>query len=106
MRFLQEGKQQRGLQPLLPQVYPGAEGRARFEAQIRELIQLEDGEDFDVEFECKAPDTGEVQQVGLLLFRDAAGPRGLGAAEPVDCRMGCCVEHGELQDAGSKVINV
>jgi hypothetical protein len=39
-------------------VYPGAEGRARFEAQIRELIQLEEGEDFDVEFECKAPDTG------------------------------------------------
>eukprot|EP00882_Tetradesmus_deserticola_P002712 GHRQ01002883.1.p1 GENE.GHRQ01002883.1~~GHRQ01002883.1.p1 ORF type:complete len:151 (+),score=36.33 GHRQ01002883.1:170-622(+) len=39
-------------------VYPGAEGRARFEAQIRELIQLEDGEEFDVEFECKAPDTG------------------------------------------------
>jgi hypothetical protein len=42
----------------LPQVYPGADGRARFEAQIRELIQLEEGEDFDVEFECKAPDTG------------------------------------------------
>jgi hypothetical protein len=40
------------------QVYPGADGRARFEAQIRELIQLEEGEDFDVEFECKAPDTG------------------------------------------------
>lgn len=35
------------------------EGRARFEAQIRELIQLEEGEEFDVEFECKAPDTGE-----------------------------------------------
>jgi hypothetical protein len=49
----------------LPQVHPGAEGRARFEAQIRELIQLEDGEDFDVEFECRAPDTGEELQLVL-----------------------------------------
>ena len=36
-------------------VYPGPDGKARFEQQIRELLGLEEDEEFDVEFECKAP---------------------------------------------------
>lgn len=43
-------------------VYPGPDGKARFEQQIRELIQLDDDETFDVEFECKAPDSGTQQR--------------------------------------------
>ena len=40
------------------QVYPGPEGKARFQQQIRELVKLRDDEEFEVEFECKAPDSG------------------------------------------------
>lgn len=48
------------------QVYPGPDGKARFEQQIRDLIQLNEQEDFDIAFECKAPDTGtSCSQVGL-----------------------------------------
>ncbi|KAF6259128.1 hypothetical protein COO60DRAFT_1638600 [Scenedesmus sp. NREL 46B-D3] len=65
-------------------VYPGAEGRARFEAQIRELIQLEDGEDFDVEFECKAPDTGATLHLdGINAFDAATHCAALTAAERI-----------------------
>jgi hypothetical protein len=39
-------------------VYPGPEGKARFQQQIRELVKLRDDEEFEVEFECKAPDSG------------------------------------------------
>jgi hypothetical protein len=42
----------------VPQVYPGPEGKARFQQQIRELVKLSDDEEFEVEFECKAPDSG------------------------------------------------
>lgn len=45
--------------PTNPQVYPGPEGKARFQQQIRDLVQLGDDEEFEVEFECKAPDSGE-----------------------------------------------
>lgn len=41
-------------------VYPGPEGKARFQQQIRDLVQLGEDEEFEVEFECKAPDSGEV----------------------------------------------
>jgi len=46
-------------------VYPGPEGKARFQQQIRDLVQLGEDEEFEVEFECKAPDSGETcrQQV-------------------------------------------
>lgn len=40
-------------------VYPGPEGKALFQRQIRELVQLSDDEEFEVEFECKAPGSGE-----------------------------------------------
>lgn len=45
-----------------PQVYPGPEGKARFQQQIRELVKLTDDEEFEVEFECKAPDSGALGQ--------------------------------------------
>jgi hypothetical protein len=47
------------------QVHPGPDGKARFEQQIRELLQLEDDEDFDVEFECRVPQSCEWALVGL-----------------------------------------
>jgi hypothetical protein len=46
-------------------VYPGPDGKARFEQQIRELLGLEEDEEFDVEFECKAPGSSKK----LLLVR-------------------------------------
>jgi hypothetical protein len=40
------------------QVQPGPEGAAAFERQIRSLLQLPEGLEFDVIFHCRAPGTG------------------------------------------------
>lgn len=56
-------------------MYPGPEGKARFQQQIRELVKLRDDEEFEVEFECKAPDSGGFdrcwvyQGIGFGLMR-------------------------------------
>jgi hypothetical protein len=44
------------------QVQPGPEGAAAFEKQIRSLLQLPEGLEFDVIFHCRAPGTGEAQR--------------------------------------------
>jgi hypothetical protein len=46
------------------QVQPGPEGAAAFEKQIRSLLQLPEGLEFDVIFHCRAPGTGEAAGVG------------------------------------------
>jgi hypothetical protein len=40
------------------QVQPGPEGAAAFERQIRSLLALPEGLEFDVIFHCRAPGTG------------------------------------------------
>lgn len=63
-------------------VYPGPEGKARFQQQIRELVQLGDDEEFEVEFECKAPDSGAVLHLdGMDAFDAATHCASLTAAE-------------------------
>eukprot|EP00878_Enallax_costatus_P005225 GHUV01005491.1.p1 GENE.GHUV01005491.1~~GHUV01005491.1.p1 ORF type:complete len:273 (+),score=73.35 GHUV01005491.1:181-999(+) len=65
-------------------VYPGPEGKTRFEQQIRELIQLGDQEDFDIKFECKAPDTGGLLHLdGMNAFDAATHCASLTAAERI-----------------------
>jgi hypothetical protein len=36
-------------------VFPGPEGKKRFEQEVRRLINLGDDEEFDIEFQCKSP---------------------------------------------------
>lgn len=42
-------------------VLPGPEGSRIFQEQIRQLLKLQPGEEFDVKFACKAPDSGAVR---------------------------------------------
>lgn len=44
--------------PKYKQVSPGEAGKAAFQQQIRALLGLSDDDEFDVLFQCKAPDTG------------------------------------------------
>lgn len=54
------------------QVQPGPEGAAAFERQIRSLLQLPEGLEFDVIFHCRAPGTGDKLQLQGLNAFDAA----------------------------------
>ncbi|KAF8072376.1 ATP5PO [Scenedesmus sp. PABB004] len=65
-------------------VYPGPQGRARFEAEVRALLDLPAGEEFDVEFLCRAPDTGALLSLdGIGAFDAATHCAALTAAERV-----------------------
>ncbi|GBF96175.1 hypothetical protein Rsub_08923 [Raphidocelis subcapitata] len=54
------------------QVQPGPEGAVAFEKQIRSLLQLPEGLEFDVIFHCRAPGTGDKLQLQGLNAFDAA----------------------------------
>lgn len=70
------------------QVHPGPDGKARFEQQIRELLQLEDDEDFDVEFECRVPQSCECGAVWLEMSH-AADTATCPARHNPSCLMTC-----------------
>lgn len=41
-------------------VQAGEEGRAKFQADVRRVLELDDDEDIQLSFGCKVPDTGAV----------------------------------------------
>lgn len=51
------------------EVFPGAEGRDRFEAEIRRLFRLDPDDEIDFTFDCVAPaeSRGESTRGGLQL---------------------------------------
>eukprot|EP00775_Hariotina_reticulata_P002234 gene2234-2546_t len=53
-------------------VFPGPEGKKRFEQEVRRLINLGDDEEFDIEFQCKSPLGGNTLKLGGLGAFDAA----------------------------------
>lgn len=53
-------------------VKPGSDGAKEFEDEIRNLLRLPDGQEFDVIFHCKAPVTGDKLQLQGLSAFDAA----------------------------------
>lgn len=53
-------------------VNPGPDGLQQFENEVRKLLKLPTGQDFEVIFHCRAPGSGDVLQLHGLNAYDAA----------------------------------